>query len=200
MRQTRQSRKFEPAKKQTKKATESVTVLFGYTITKHLARVDRKKREELILVWGKMQRFPAQRDKPLLVIDTKLADGFAHPPLRLGTHGFRAVPQRGADTCEQLRRSEGLHDMVVRAKIERCDLVPLQAARGDDDHGRAGSALDGVQHLYPHRPAGNIKPNKEKSTEIIDVAVATIMALDRALRSGGSEGKSVYDERGLLAF
>lgn len=30
-------------------------------------------------------------------------------------------------------------------------------------------------------PAGNIKPDKEKSTEKIDGAVATIMALDRAL-------------------
>jgi len=49
-------------------------------------------------------------------------------------------------------------------------------------------------------PAGNIKPDKEKSTEKIDGAVATIMALDRALRNGGSEGESVYDTRGLLVF
>jgi phage terminase large subunit-like protein len=48
-------------------------------------------------------------------------------------------------------------------------------------------------------PAGNIKPDKEKSTERIDGAVATIMALDRALRCGsGDGGASVYDERGLL--
>jgi phage terminase large subunit-like protein len=48
-------------------------------------------------------------------------------------------------------------------------------------------------------PAGNIKPDKEKSTERIDGAVATIMALDRALRNGGGHsGTSVYDERGLL--
>ena len=46
-------------------------------------------------------------------------------------------------------------------------------------------------------PAGNIKPDKEKSTEKIDGAVATIMALDRAVRCGGNGG-SVYDERGLL--
>ncbi len=31
-------------------------------------------------------------------------------------------------------------------------------------------------------PAGNIKPDKEKSTEKIDGAVAMIMALDRAIR------------------
>ena len=46
-------------------------------------------------------------------------------------------------------------------------------------------------------PAGNIKADKEKSTEKIDGAVAMIMGLDRALRCGlGSD--SVYDSRGLL--
>lgn len=47
-------------------------------------------------------------------------------------------------------------------------------------------------------PAGNIKADKEKSTEKIDGAVATIMALDRAIRCGNDRGASVYDERGLL--
>nr|DAF26389.1 MAG TPA: Terminase large subunit [Caudoviricetes sp.] len=47
-------------------------------------------------------------------------------------------------------------------------------------------------------PAGNIKADKEKSTEKIDGAVATIMALDRAIRCGNDHGVSVYDERGLL--
>jgi len=46
-------------------------------------------------------------------------------------------------------------------------------------------------------PAGNIKPDKQKSTERIDGAVALIMALDRAIRNNGSGG-SVYDERGIL--
>ena len=49
-------------------------------------------------------------------------------------------------------------------------------------------------------PAGNIKPDKEKSTERIDGAVALIMALDRAIRNGGSDTSSVYDERGLILF
>jgi len=47
-------------------------------------------------------------------------------------------------------------------------------------------------------PAGNIKPDKEKSTERIDGAVALIMALDRTIRCGSNMGASVYDERGLL--
>ena len=46
-------------------------------------------------------------------------------------------------------------------------------------------------------PAGNIKPDKEKSTEKIDGAVALIMALDRAIRHKDNIG-SVYDDRGIL--
>lgn len=49
-------------------------------------------------------------------------------------------------------------------------------------------------------PAGNIKPDKEKSTEKIDGAVALIMALDRAIRCGSGTGDSIYDERDLLVL
>ena len=47
-------------------------------------------------------------------------------------------------------------------------------------------------------PAGNIKADKEKSTEKIDGVVATIMALDRAIRCGSTMSESVYDNRGIL--
>jgi phage terminase large subunit-like protein len=47
-------------------------------------------------------------------------------------------------------------------------------------------------------PAGNIKPDKQKSTEKIDGAVATIMALDRAIRCGNDLRESVYENRGIL--
>lgn len=47
-------------------------------------------------------------------------------------------------------------------------------------------------------PAGNIKADKEKSTEKIDGAVATIMALDRSIRCGNDTSESVYDSRGIL--
>lgn len=47
-------------------------------------------------------------------------------------------------------------------------------------------------------PAGNIKADKAKSTEKIDGAVATIMALDRAIRCGNDTSASVYDNRGIL--
>lgn len=43
-------------------------------------------------------------------------------------------------------------------------------------------------------PAGNVKPDKSKSTEKIDGMVALIMGLDRAIRHKGV-GTSIYDER-----
>ena len=46
-------------------------------------------------------------------------------------------------------------------------------------------------------PAGNIKMDKSKSTEKIDGAVATVMALDRAIRNAGTT-ESVYDTRGII--
>jgi phage terminase large subunit-like protein len=45
-------------------------------------------------------------------------------------------------------------------------------------------------------PAGNMKPDKSKSTEKIDGMVALIMALDRAVREGGVK-ESVYASRGI---
>ena len=47
-------------------------------------------------------------------------------------------------------------------------------------------------------PAGNIKADKEKSTEKIDGAIAAIMGLDRAIRCGNDTRASVYDSRGIL--
>ena len=45
-------------------------------------------------------------------------------------------------------------------------------------------------------PAGNLKIDKEKSTEKVDGAVALVMALDRALKN--QNAGSVYDDRGFL--
>ena len=47
-------------------------------------------------------------------------------------------------------------------------------------------------------PAGNIKPDKDKSTEKIDGVVAAIMAIDRATRSKPDDSDSIYDTRGIL--
>lgn len=47
-------------------------------------------------------------------------------------------------------------------------------------------------------PAGNIKLDKQKSTEKIDGAVAMVMGLDRAIRQQNEQTGSIYDERGLF--
>ena len=47
-------------------------------------------------------------------------------------------------------------------------------------------------------PAGNIKADKEKSTEKIDGAIATIMALERAVRCGNVNTESEYYSREIL--
>jgi phage terminase large subunit-like protein len=49
-------------------------------------------------------------------------------------------------------------------------------------------------------PAGNIKMDKQKSTEKIDGAVAMVMALDRAIRNGNDTSESVYETRGILTI
>ena len=48
--------------------------------------------------------------------------------------------------------------------------------------------------------AENMKPDKAKSTQRIDGAVAMIMALDRAIKHEGKGGPSIYETRGVLAF
>lgn len=62
---------------------------------------------------------------------------------------------------------------------------------------KAGAKSDATRGCGVHIHIG-AKADKEKSTEKIDGAVATIMALDRAIRCGNDRGASVYDERGLL--
>ena len=56
-----------------------------------------------------------------------------------------------------------------------------------------------MDNIYIRMDAsGNIKPDKAKSTEKIDGAVAMVMALDRAAKGGVKTTKSIYDTRGLV--
>ena len=65
--------------------------------------------------------------------------------------------------------------------------------------GETGCPLDANgQYLHQNRPCRHIKADKEKSTEKVDGAVATIMELDRAIRCGNVVTESVYDHRGIL--
>ena len=46
-------------------------------------------------------------------------------------------------------------------------------------------------------PAGNVKIDKERSTEKVDGAVAMVMALDRAMKNMNS-GSFIYDDSVLI--
>ena len=89
---------------------------------------------------------------------------------------------------------QGFKDMSPPTK-ELMNLV-LSQRLAHGGHPVLGWMMDNI--YIRTDPAGNIKADKAKSTEKIDGAVATIMALDRALRNGNNTGASVYDERGLL--
>ena len=73
----------------------------------------------------------------------------------------------------------------------------LEGKLAHGDHPMQRYMMDNI-FIRSTPPAGNIKADKEKSTEKIDGAVATIMALDRAIRCGNDTSASVYDSRDLL--
>lgn len=49
-------------------------------------------------------------------------------------------------------------------------------------------------------PAGNVRPDKAKSTGRIDGIVAAVMAIGRAMLADADAGRSVYETRGVLAL
>ncbi|MBV7362847.1 hypothetical protein KRX54_00130 [Actinomycetaceae bacterium TAE3-ERU4] len=91
---------------------------------------------------------------------------------------------------------QGFRDMNPPSK----ELMKL-ALEGRLAHGGHPVLSWMVDNIHMHTdPAGNIKPDKQKSTEKIDSVVALIMALDCVIRDGGQLGGSVYDGRGLLVL
>ncbi len=104
----------------------------------------------------------------------------------LGDAGFTVVPF-----------GRGFKDMSLASK----EFMKL-ALEGRLHHGGNKVLAWMVDNIHIRTaPAGNIKPDKQKSTEKIDGVVATIMALDRAIRCAGHDTTaSVYDQRGLLVL
>ncbi len=93
-----------------------------------------------------------------------------------------------------------LHLGLDDAQNEMVRLQLVESARAEQDQ-LEGKAKESEKIIYIRTdPAGNIKADKAKSKEKIDGAVATIMALDRAIRCGNDTSESVYDTRGLLVF
>lgn len=92
---------------------------------------------------------------------------------------------------------QGFKDMSLPTKELR--KLVLEQRIAHDGHPVLSWMIDNI-HVRVD-PPGNIKPDKQKSTEKIDGVVALVMALDRAIRCGiGGGSSSVYDERGLLIF
>ncbi len=98
--------------------------------------------------------------------------------------GFTVVPF-GQGYKDMSPPTKELMKLVLEQKIAHGGNVPLRWM------------MDNV--FVRTDPAGNIKMDKEKSTERIDGAVATVMALDRAIRNGGNTD-SVYNDRGIIVI
>src|SRR5438132_11415734 len=64
-------------------------------------------------------------------------------------HLYRRLrsPKHGPDAGEQLIGAERLGEIVVRAHIERPNLVGLVAARADHDHRREAAAFEGGEDM-----------------------------------------------------
>ena len=91
---------------------------------------------------------------------------------------------------------QGFRDMSPPTK----ELMRLVLA-GQIAHGGHPVLSWMMDNVYVRQdPAGNIKMDKERSTEKIDGAVAMVMALDRAIRNGNDTSESVYDSRGLISI
>lgn len=71
----------------------------------------------------------------------------------------------------------------MEQKIAHCENAPLRWM---------------IDNVYVRTdPAGNIKMDKEKSTERIDGAVIAVMALDRTIQNEGSTD-SASNDRGII--
>ena len=100
-------------------------------------------------------------------------------------HGFTVFPF-GQGFVSMSPPSKDFYQLVMEGKIR---------------HGRHPVLDWNMGNLIVDEdPAGNIKPNKRKSTEKIDGAVATIMGLARATLRPDAPVESVYDRerRGIL--
>ena len=100
--------------------------------------------------------------------------------------GFTVVPF-GQGFKDMSPPTKELMKLVLEKKIAHGGNVPLRWM------------MDNV--FVRTDPAGNVKMDKEKSTERIDGAVALVMALDRAIRHGGGSAlDSIYNDRGIIVI
>ena len=101
----------------------------------HATGVAREQHEQLVLDRCEVHLAPTPRDLTPREVDAQIAElehslvGTCAPALRMS--------KRDAHARQQLVHAERLGQIVVRAGVERRDLVFLAAARGDHDDGDA---------------------------------------------------------------
>jgi hypothetical protein len=101
---------------------------------------------------GKRNRTTADRERALLEIDDQLADLEHWPARRPG------APKNGAQPREQLLDSERLLDVVVRARIERRDLLRFVPTT---ESTRTGAELQVRSFPADPVPSGPVAPGRE---------------------------------------
>lgn len=131
-------------------------------------------------------------DLPLEITDTKVS--FPWFPATPTPDEMNAYDTFICKLCEMARNQSRVNSSV--SAHQGADEAGAGTAHCPRGHPVLRWMMDNI--FIRTDPAGNIKPDKEKSTEKIDGAVATIMALDRAIRCGNDTAESVYDSRGLL--
>ena len=109
-----------------------------------------QKRDKLILVLRKVRVLTRDEDPVLGVVDCEVARlenaGIRHS---LASDGRSRVADGRADPCQQLTGSKRLCEIIIRARIQRLDLVSFMRPGGDDHDRHLRPAPDLAQNLHP---------------------------------------------------
>ena len=112
-----------------------------------LVDVVRQKAKELVLDGRQVQLLVAEVGDACRVVDSQVAVLECRRLLPLRRRLIVEAPQRRADSRQQLAHGEGLGEVVVRACVERADLVGIFAPCRDDDDGHLRPAANGTDDL-----------------------------------------------------
>ena len=119
-------------------------------------------------------------------------------------HGRAAVGRPGvadgrADAREQLFGAEGLRQIIVRARVQRGDLIALVAARGDDDDGKLRPLAHRLDYLHPvHVRQAEVEHDEIRTVRAYHGERLTAGARDDNVVSVGAENGA--DEAGNAFF
>ena len=108
-----------------------------------LAGVRNERLQQAVLGRRQVDRVPIPGHEALRNVDLEPAEPHhrRHRLLRLCT------PQCGAGPCEQFLHPERLGDEIIRAGVERGDLVLLGVPHGEHDHRDLAEGSDPADHL-----------------------------------------------------